>query len=221
MPNDLTLSERIGALGGDVREQFADIDFRDPANWPPVPRYTLLVCLSLLVLGLWWYAALGESYDELSNLNAKEVQLRESFRKKLSKTSYLTSFKQQRDQVRGYVQDLELQLPDQNGMNELLTEMNRLGSLRHLQFELFRPAPVIRKPYYVEMPISFRLLGSFHNVAAFAADMAHMQRVVHMQDISIASRPDSSLTVDGTFRVYRQLDKAEAALPNAVKGDNK
>jgi Tfp pilus assembly protein PilO len=58
-------------------------------------------------------------------------------------------------------------------------------------------------------------------VAAFAADMAHMQRVVHMQDISIASRPDSSLTVDGTFRVYRQLDKAEAALANAVKADNK
>jgi len=51
--------------------------------------------------------------------------------------------------------------------------------------------------------------------------MAHMQRVVHMQDISIASRPDSSLTVDGTFRVYRQLDKAEAALANAVKADNK
>lgn len=221
MRNDLTLSERIGAWGDDVREQFADLDFRDPANWPPYPRYTLLAFAAFLVLGLAWYAKLGDSYDELSRLNAQEVQLRESFRKKLIKTSYLTTFTQQRDQVRAYVQELELQLPDQNGMNELLTEMNRLGSLRRLQFELFRPAPVVRKAYYVEMPINFKLLSSFHNVAAFAADVAHMQRVVHMQDLSVTSRPDGSLAVEGVLRVYRQPDSADAAVSNPVKGDGK
>jgi len=221
MRNDLTLSERIGAWGDDVREQFADLDFRDPANWPPYPRYTLLVLVALLVVGLAWYAKLGDSHDELSSLNAKEVQLRESFRKKLAKTSYLTAFNQQRDQVRGYVQELELQLPDQNGMNELLTEMNRLGLSRRLQFELFRPAPVVRKAYYVEMPISFKLFGSFHDVAAFAADVALMQRVVHMQDLSVASRPDGSLAVEGVLRVYRQPDNADAAAPKTLRGDGK
>jgi type IV pilus assembly protein PilO len=221
MRNDLTLSERVGAWGDDVREQFADLDFRDPANWPPYPRYTLLVLVALLVVGLAWYAKLGDSHDELSSLNAKEVQLRESFRKKLAKTSYLTAFNQQRDQVRAYVQELELQLPDQNGMNELLTEMNRLGLSRRLQFELFRPAPVVRKAYYVEMPINFKLFGSFHDVAAFAADVALMQRVVHMQDLSVASRPDGSLAVEGVLRVYRQPDNADAAAPKTLRGDGK
>jgi len=125
--NELTLSERIGALGDDVREQFSDLDIRDPAHWPPVPRSTFLVVVALLVFGLSWYAFLGDSYNELSGLHAKEAQLRESVSKKLAKTARLSAFKEQRDQVRGYVEELELQLPDQTGMNEFLTEIIRLG----------------------------------------------------------------------------------------------
>ena len=218
--NDLTLSERIGAWGDDVREQFADLDFRDPAHWPVAPRYTLFVLVTLFIFGLAWYAWLGDSYSELNGLTVKESQLRESFSKKLEKTSRLSTFKLQRDQVRGYVQELELQLPDQAGMNELLTEINRLGLLRNLQFELLRPAPVVLKAYYAEMPISFRLRGTFHNIAAFAADIAQNQRVVHLHDLAIANQPDGALTVDGTLRIYRHLDKAETATSNLDKKGN-
>jgi len=69
------------------------------------------------------------------------------------------------------------------------------------------------------MPIGFRLLGSFHNVAAFAADIAQIQRVVHLQDLAIASKPDGTLSVEGTLRGYRQLDNAGTAGENAAKGD--
>jgi len=219
MRNDLTLSERIGALVDDVFEQFSDLDFRDPAHWPAVPRYSLLVSATLLVFGLSWYVWLGDSYTELNSLAVKEAKLRESFSKKLEKTSRLTTFKQQRDQVRGYVQELELQLPDQVGMNELLTEINRLGLLRNLQFELLRPAPAVMKAYYAEMPVSFRLRGTFHNIAAFAADIAQNQRVVHLHELSMVSKPDGVLTVDGTLLTYRHLDKADSAGSSAVKAD--
>jgi type IV pilus assembly protein PilO len=88
-----------------------------------------------------------------------------------------------------------------------------------LQFDFLSPAPVVRNRYYVEMPIGFRLLGSFHNVAAFAADIAQIQRVVHLQDLAIASKPDGTLSVEGTLRGYRQLDNAGTAGENAAKGD--
>ncbi len=216
--NDLTLSERIGAWGDDVSEQFSDLDLRDPAHWPPVPRFTFLTVLAILVFGLSWYVSLGDSYDELNSLNAKELQLRESFSKKLAKTSRLITFKQQRDQVRGYVQELELQLPDQTGTNELLTEINRLGVLRDLQFDFLRPAPVVRTAYYVEMPISFRLFGSYHNVAAFASDIAQIQRVVHLQDLTFTSKPDGTLSVEGTLRGYRHLENTGGSSQSPVNG---
>jgi type IV pilus assembly protein PilO len=70
------------------------------------------------------------------------------------------------------------------------------------------------------MPISFRLRGTFHNIAAFAADIAQNQRVVHLHDLAIANQPDGALTVDGTLRIYRHLDKAETATSNLLKKGN-
>ena len=221
MDTSLTLSERIGAMGDDVREQFSDLDFSDPAHWPAVPRYTFLFIAALLVFGLSWYAYLGDSYQELANLNLKESQLRDSFSKKLAKTATLTGLKQQRDRLRGYVQELELQLPDQTGMNELLTEMNRLGQIRNLQFALLRPAPMVQKAHYAEIPINFRLTGTFHNMAAFAADIAQNRRVVHLHDLALTSKPDGALTVEGTLRIYRHLEKPDPSDPGVAKGGNK
>ena len=43
--------------------------------------------------------------------------------------------------------------------------------------------------------------------------------MVHLQDLAIASKPDGTLSVEGTLRGYRQLDKADAARQNAGKGD--
>ena len=221
MDSSLTLSERVGAWGDDVREQFSDLDFSDPAHWPTVPRYTLLLTATLLVFGLSWYAWIGDSYEQLTNLNTKESELRDSFSKKLAKTASLNGLKQQRDRLQGYVQELEQQLPDQTGMNELLTEMNRLGQIRNLQFALLRPAPMVQKAHYTEIPINFKLTGTFHNMAAFAADIAHNPRVVHLQDLALTSRPDGALTVEGTLRIYRHLEKPDPSDPGAAKGENK
>jgi len=221
MRRDLNLSERINALGDDISEQFSDLDLQDPAHWPPIPRYTLLLCVSLLVTGLGWYFVVSDPYDELSNLKAQESQLKSDFSAKLAKTSYLRVFKHQRDQVRLQVAELERQLPEKSVINDMLADVNRLAVLRKLQFEFLRPAPPVLTPYYAEMPVKFSLLGRYHDVAAFAGDIAHIQRVLHLEDLSIASRPDGMLTVEGTLRGYRQLDPLELSRQNAAKGAQK
>jgi len=221
MRSDLNVSERISALGDEISEQFSDLDPQDPAHWPPIPRYTMLVLVSFLVMGLCWYLWVSDSYGELSSLNEQEAQLRISFSNKLAKTTYLNAFKHQRDQVRLQVAELERQLPEKSVTNEMLTEVNRLALLRKLQFEFLRPAPTVVNPYYAEMPVKFSLVGGYHDVAAFAGDIAHIRRVLHLQDLSISSRPDGLLTVDGTLRGYRQLEMAESLRQSATKGSEK
>lgn len=221
MRSDLSLSERINALGDEISEQFSDLDPQDPAHWPPIPRYTLLVFVSFLVLGLCWYLWVGDTYAELSGLTDRETQLKSEFTKKVAKTTYLSAFKHQRDQVRLQVAELERQLPEKSVTNEMLAEVNRLAVLRNLQLEFLRPAPTVISPYYAEMPVQFGLSGRYHDLAAFAGDIAHIRRVVHLQDLSISSRPDGLLTVGGTLRGYRQLDRLESINQTAANGGKK
>ena len=221
MRSDLNVSERISALGDEISEQFSDLDPQDPAHWPPIPRYTLLVLVSLLVMALCWYFWVSDAYGELSSLHEQEVQLKSSFSNKLAKTTYLNAFKHLRDQVRLQVAELERQLPEKSVTNELLAEVNRLALLRNLQFEFLRPAATVVTPYYAEVPVKFSLVGAYHDLATFAGDVAHIRRVLHLQDLSISSRADGLLTVAGTLRGYRQLDRLESLRQGTAKAVEK
>lgn len=213
----MSLAERINAWAEELAEQFSNLDYAEPWQWPAAPRYLLLVGAGVGVVALAWYLWLQESSDEFSRLAAKELQLRASFVQKLSQSAQLPALLQQQELVRDYVHELEHQLPDQTGMDGLLAEVSRLGVLHNLQFELFRPGPMALTAYYAEFPISFRLAGGFHDFAAFAADLARLPRVMHLQNLSMAAKPDGLLTIEGTLRVYRQLEKSEMPVVSANK----
>src|SRR5690606_13816072 len=124
--------------------------------------------------------------DELLNERNTEVQLRQDYQQKLSKAVSLDVLKKQREQVQQYVTQLEKQLPSKAEMSALLSDINQAGLGRSLQFELFRPGQVVVKDYYAELPIDIRVAGRYHDIGAFAADVANLSRIVTLNNISLA-----------------------------------
>ena len=70
-------------------------------------------------------------------------------------------------------------------MDALLSDINQAGLGRGLQFELFRPGQVVVKDYYAELPIAIKVTGSYHDIGAFAADMANLSRIVTLNNLNI------------------------------------
>ena len=112
---------------------------------------------------------------------------------------------------------LEKQLPGKAEMDALLSDINQAGIGRGLQFELFRPGQVVVKDYYAELPIAIRVSGRYHDIGAFAADVANLSRIVTLHNLVITGasphkgkrpRPEAS-RMDATARTYRYLDPAE------------
>src|SRR6185503_2057562 len=120
----------------------------------------------------------------------KEVVLREDYRKKLTQAVNLDALKKQREQVQQYVTQLEKQLPSKAEMDALLSDINQAGLGRSLQFELFRPGQVLVKDYYAELPIAVRVTGRYHDMGAFAADIANLSRIVTLNNLSVAPQKD-------------------------------
>ena len=116
----------------------------------------------------------------------------------------------QLEQVQQYVTQLEKQLPSKAEMDALLSDINQAGLGRGLQFELFRPGQSVVKDYYAELPIALRVSGRYHDVGAFAADVANLSRIVTLHNISIeGSRGSDVLAMEATARTYRYLDATE------------
>lgn len=117
----------------------------------------------------------------------------------------------QREQVLQYVTQLEKQLPSKAEMDALLSDINQAGLGRSLQFELFRPGQVSVKEYYAELPISVRVVGKYHDIGSFAADIASLSRIVTLNNLTVTAGRDGMLGMDATARTFRYLDTDEIA----------
>jgi type IV pilus assembly protein PilO len=193
-------------------DQFRGLNPNDPSVWPPVPRYALCVAVVALVLVGLWFVWLTNSNDELEAERTKEVALRADYQKKVAQAANLDLLKKQREQVQQYVTLLEKQLPSKAEMDALLSDINQAGLGRSLQFELFRPGQISVKDYYAELPIALRVTGRYHDMGAFAADVANLSRIVTLNNLSITPQKDGALTMDATARTFRYLDAEEQAM---------
>jgi type IV pilus assembly protein PilO len=97
-------------------------------------------------------------------------------------------------------------------MDALLSDINQAGLGRSLQFELFRPGQVSVKDYYAELPIAVRVTGRYHDMGAFAADIANLSRIVTLNNMRIDAGKDGNLVMDTTAKTFRYLDEEEIAL---------
>lgn len=202
--------------------QFSGLDPKDPSSWPSIPRYALFAAVSILIVVALWFVWLSGSDEQLVQEQEKEVKLRADYKTKLTKAVNLDVLKKQREQVQQYVTQLEKQLPSKAEMDALLSDINQAGLGRSLQFDLFRPGQIAVRDYYAELPITIKVSGRYHDIGAFASDVANLSRIVTLNNLSIAPKADGTLILDSTAKTFRYLDKDEVAAQNkASKGAKK
>ena len=209
------------ALQEKLKSQFKDLDPRDPSAWPSIPRYSLFVVTTLVVLIALWFVWLSSSEEALQQEQAKEVKLREDYKGKLTKAVNLDVLKKQREQVQQYVTQLEKQLPSKAEMDALLSDINQAGLGRSLQFDLFRPGQVAVREYYAELPIALKVTGRYHDIGAFASDIANLSRIVTLNNLSIVPRPDGALSLESTAKTFRYLDAEEVMAQRSASAPKK
>jgi len=117
------------------------------------------------------------------------------------------------------------QLPNKAEMEALLSDINQVGLGRGLQFDLFKPAEnEATFDFYAEQPINIRVSGNYHDMGAFASDVAQLPRIVTLNNVALNTDKDGRLVMDAVARTFRYLDDTEvqaarkAAKDKAGKG---
>ena len=194
-----------------IADQFKNVNWQDLPNAPPAPKMLALVLLLIAVVGAGFYFYWMPLQDDLDRVKQEEEKLKKDYLDKKRQAINLPELKKQLVQVGQYVATLEKQLPSKSEMDALLTDINQAGLGRGLQFELFRPGSVNVKEYYAELPIAVRVTGNYHDLGAFASDIANLSRIVTLNDMSIATTPTGALGMDTTAKTFRYLDQEEVA----------
>lgn len=213
-----SLNVDFTALQEKIQRQFRNLDPNDPSVWPALPKALLYVAVAVAVAALLWFVMLKDYEEELERERSTEVTLRDDYQKKLIKAVSLEGLKKQREQVEQYVTQLEKQLPSKAEMAALLSDINQAGLGRSLQFDVFRPGAMVTKEYYAELPITLKVTGRYHDIGAFASDVAFLSRIVTLNNLSIApaGKEAEILTMDATARTFRYLDADEVQAQRAA-----
>ena len=195
------------------------LNIRDAGNWPLLPKVLILGGIFLMIVIAGGFLDWRDQLETLDKAQDEEVRLRQAYSEKKAKAVNLELYVQQLREIEQSFGVLLKQLPNKSEMDALLTDINQAGLGRGLQFELFKPAAQERMAdFYAELPINVKVTGSYHDMGAFASDVAQLPRIVTLNDLSIVN-DKGTLTMDAVAKTFRYLDEEEVAKQRAKAKD--
>ena len=195
-----------------IADDFKHTNWKDPGTWTFAPKILVLIAILILIPVAGYFGVWQGQIEELENGLQQEETLKKDYLAKKTQAVNLDLHKQQLREIDTQFGALLKQLPNKSQMDALLVDINQSGLSRGLQFELFKPAPTeSAREFYSELPILVKVVGTYHDMGAFAADVGQLPRIVTLNDVSIEAGKDGNLTMDVTARTFRYLDEEEVS----------
>ena len=194
-------------------EDIKTLDFKQPGMWPmpiKVGAFVLIFVAIQIVAGvLLW----KDQSDQIEKGRQDVDAQKQTFLEKKKLAINLDSYKEQRAEIEQSFGALLKQLPNKSEMDALLIDINQAGLGRGLAFELFKPSPTENfTEFYAELPVNLKVTGNYHDLGAFASDVAKMPRIVLLTDVKVdPPNKDNTLTMEAVAKTYRYLDEDEVS----------
>ena len=197
-------------------DDFRRLNFKEVGKWPWAPKIIVLALIVLFIVGLGAFFDWKDQWETLQAAEKEELRLKEQYTQKKAKAINYDLYVQQLAEVEQSFGALVKQLPNRSEIDALLTDINQAGLGRGLQFDLFRPAPQERMAdFYAELPIAIKITGNYHDIGAFASDVAALPRIVTLNDVAI-SNDKGTLSMDAVAKTFRYLDEEEVQKQRAL-----
>jgi type IV pilus assembly protein PilO len=197
-------------------DDLRNLNIRDVGNWPLLPRLLMLVGIFVAIVLAGFLLDWKDQWDMLDAARNEEGKLKTQYAEKKAKAINFELYVQQLSEVEQSFGALVKQLPNRSEIDALLTDINQAGLGRGLQFELFKPAAQEKMAeFYAELPIKIRITGTYHDMGAFASDVAQLPRIVTLNDVNIAN-DKGILSMDAEAKTFRYLDEDEIAKQRAA-----
>ena len=188
------------------------LDPKQPGNWPWAIKVGAFLVIFIIVQVAAYFIFWQGQAEQIEKGRADVAKQKEVFLEKKKLAVNLEAYKQQRAEIEQAFGALLKQLPNKSEMDALLIDIYQAGLGRGLQFELFKPAEKENfTEFYAELPVNIKVTGNYHDLGAFASDVAKMPRIVLLTDLKLDPPKDGVLSMEAVAKTYRYLDEEEVA----------
>jgi type IV pilus assembly protein PilO len=184
-----------------------DLDVNNIGSWPTPVKAIILVLILALVLALGYFFYLTDKQKELEAAEKAEQGLRSEYESKAFQAANLDEYRRQKEEMEASFGALLRQLPSDTEVPGLIEDITTTALDNELTIASIDLQTERKAEFYVELPITITVSGSYHDLGAFVSGVANLSRIVTLHDFTIkpeGAPADLKMTI--LAKTYRYMD---------------
>ncbi len=175
-------------------------------------RIVIFAGTIVLLAGLFTWLVYLPYDEEITKSREAIAKLHQEIDKAKARASNLKRFEVEYAEVDAQFQEALKLLPNTKEIPSLLKSITQLGTDSQLEFLLFSPQRERAQDFFMEIPVSIEVSGTYHNVAIFFDKVGQMERIVNILNVSMTPQKERStiLTTRCDAVTYRFKGETDA-----------
>jgi len=188
---------------------------------PLAAQLGVSVLLAAIICGGFYFFYYADALEQQKRKEAQLAELQKEIRALEATANRLPEFQREVQALEARLETLKRILPPEKEMPDLMRRVQYLAAQSSLGIRKFTPAQTSQKEFYVEVPITIDLVGTYHNLGAFFDRVSRMSRLVNMGNLKVKAQNKPTInntiavTATATTYVYQEPPPAP---PGPQKG---
>jgi len=177
-------------------------------------RLLIYVGAFVLLIGPFLYLSFLPKIKVIDQLTKESEALNTQLVSARKQAAQLQSWREKEKQASANFNIAKRALPQTKEIPSLLAGISESGQASGLEFLLFKPQNEVPKQFYAEIPVSMKVAGRYHNLAAFFDRVSRLPRLVNIDNIQLTvPAKGDKLDITCTAITYRFMDVPPKAPP--------
>lgn len=148
------------------------------------------------------------SLTKLQQISFQKMQLEREIMQGITSKGDIVYLSQEAETDKAEYAKTLKQFPPESRVNDLLTDITKLGTSFGLKFLSFKPESTVNHHYYAAIPVDIAVVGKFHQIGNFLSGIANLPGtvvVVNPLSITRTEKDKHLLTLKFTATIYHTV----------------
>lgn len=165
---------------------FSSLEIKEIGAWPFILRAAVVAAAVIVAMVATYFLLFSSELDTLSDTQKKLDDKKKEFKDQYTQAINLDAFKAQMEQMQSAYQEYVNELPSASNIPELIDTLTKIGERSGLIFSSIKIGePKLVAGFYMMLPLTINVTGTYHNFGIFVSEVAKMSRIVTISDFAI------------------------------------